>query len=338
MKHVRLVIAISFLMAALWPAHTGLAATYDVSASVPYPAPSQPAVVNPALNNIVVQNSAFIISGTCQVMNPVTVVSVLRGTNPLGSSVCLNGTFSLLITLIDGQNSLIVRTVNQSNAYGPDSAPITVTLTIPITPPPASEAPKAVATPGATSLTQTENTAFNTATKTGLTIVPQTPFTVLPSDNQVSLSFVVSGGSTPYTIELNWGDGTVETRTVASPGTYNFTHRYRSVGNYTVRGRVKDVLGAITEIDYAVVTAKGTDKKPSVVVTPVGPSNPVASWFQRHWLASTIVVSALALAAGAYWLGQTRSINATLAANSSVKSLKGKTNRRASKPKSRGKR
>lgn len=309
MKRWRLAIAGIVLLAYLWPTAV-FATSYDVNASVPYPAPTQAAQIDTALNNLTVQNAAFTISGTCQTLTPVGVISVWRGSTILGSQSCNSGTFSLLIVLSEGNNSLVVKTANASNIYGPDSASITVTLNTPVTPtpePPATTpapAPQATTAPGATNLTVGQNNDFNTGAQTGLSIVPQLPFSVLPDNNQVSLQFVIDGGSTPYTIELNWGDGTVERKVIEQPGTYVFTHQYKNNGDYVVKGRVTDVLGAITEISHAVVSTKVPIQRPSVVVAQVKPSNSLLDWLTRNWIATVLGVSAVVVAGIAFWLGE----------------------------------
>lgn len=317
------------------------AASYDVSASVPYPLPTQAATINPVLNNVTTQNAAFVISGTCQTMASTTVISVWRGGTTLGSQSCLSGTYSLQITLAEGGNTLIVRTANISAAYGPDSSPITVTLHTPVTPPAPVATPPATTTPttpGATNLSQGDNTAFNNAARTGLTIVPQEPFSVLPPSKEINFSVYIGGGSNPYTLELNWGDGTTETKVVEKSGNYTFTHKYRNAGNYTIRGKVKDVLGAVTEISYGVVINNPIDAiggagakvaQASLKSTPV-------QWLQHHWVAVSIGIVGVGVAGTAYLLGQNAAFQ-TMASGSAAQTQP-KLKRKPSKPKPRGKR
>lgn len=293
------------------------AASYDVSASVPYPVPTQAAVINPALQNITVQNAAFLVTGTCQMLAPVSIISVWRGNTIIGSQNCVSGTFGLQITLVEGQNTLVVKTANVEAVYGPDSSPAFVTLRKPITMPPTPAIP--ASRPGAVNLTPTDNTAFNNGASSGLSIVPEDPFSVLPTSNTVSLSFLIDGGSTPYTVELNWGDGTTETKVIDKPGRYTFTHQYRGAGNYAVRGRVRDVLGAITEISHAVVVAKPLEQKNTVTAAGVKPNNTFTTWVQRHWLPITVGATTVVIAVVAYLLGQTTATHAAMTAMSQAR-------------------
>ncbi len=336
MKYIArvLVFLSSLFLLAYSSSQFALAASYDVSASVAFPPPTQAATIDPLLNNITVSNAAFVISGTCEVLTPPGVITVLRGATLLGSQSCVSGSYSLQIVLAEGVNTLIVRSASVSSLYGPDSSPVTITLNtpaapIPTTPQTSSPAPT---TPGATNLTPADNNAFNAGTSSGLSIAPQDPFTVMSPSNQVSLSFRIDGGSTPYTIELNWGDGTTETKTIDKPGDYTFTHQYRNAGNYTVKGRLRDVLGAVTEISHAVVVAKPTDqtiKPSSTEASP--PNNSVVSWVTQHWVATSVGVAAVGVAGAAYWLGQSAAIHT--AATSGAGQSQTKSLRKTPKPK-----
>ncbi len=322
MKQVirRVGLLVSIALLALSFGKTALAASYDVSASVAFPVPTQAAVINTALNNVTVQNAAFLLSGTCQSLTPTSVISVWRGATSLGSQVCTSNSFSIQINLSEGANTLVVRTANVSNVYGPDSAPITVTLRTPVvTPTPPTQTPPAATTPGAANLTSSDNTAFNNAAKSGLTITPPEPFSVLPTNNQVQLSFYIDGGSTPYTVELNWGDGTTETKVVEKPGTYTFTHQYRKSGNYTVKGRIKDVLGAVSELSHAVVAVKPLDKSVGVTTIQASPTkNTPITWLRQHALVVTVGSLVVGVALVAYWLGQSAALHGATSANAST--------------------
>jgi hypothetical protein len=227
---------------------------YGVTASVPYPAPNQAAVIDPSLDGTTVSDALQTVTGTCEITSPDTVVSIWSGQSSLGSTACDSGTFSVQIMLASGNNTLIARSASVSSLYGPDSTPITIILNLPvvITPPtPPTGTPTA---PPATP--QTIQVAANAAVSAGLKIATTTPFTALSSSNSVTINVVVSGGTRPYTVFLNWGDGTTETYTVPLPGTYAFSHVYQVTGSYEIRGQLEDAVGALTQFSYSVVSPK----------------------------------------------------------------------------------
>jgi hypothetical protein len=126
---------------------------------------------------------------------------------------------------------------------------------------------------------------------------------VLSSDNEATIDITVSGGTTPYTIILNWGDGTTDTHTVDQPGTYTFTHTYEKSGDYTIHGLVRDVLGATTVLQYAVVSGQPSRQGQASSSSQSGSVN------EEHWYQSlppTAVIgtaSAVAVAGVGYLFG-----------------------------------
>lgn len=279
---------------------TASANNYQVQAVIPYPPPTQAAVISPGIDGTTVQAALQTISGTCQIQNPTNVVSIWRSGSSIGSSPCVAGVFSLQIMLVPGQNDLIARTANPNIIYGPDSAQISVTLVLPPNPPP----PPTGGGPEPKSPAE-QVIVTNAAANSGLTITPTQAFGVLGASYQVTVSVAVGGGEHPYDIFLNWGDGSTDTHHVDTAGTYTFTHTYQAAGSYKVHGLVHDMLGATSEFDYAVVSAL----KSTVVGSGSG---------HGHWSGNVIVVrhswwqspmtyakatGVIAVLAGAYWLG-----------------------------------
>lgn len=280
---------------------TVLADSYQVNASVAFPTPTQAADFDSSLDGTTVQAALQSVSGTCQVQNPVNTVVITRDGSSIGSTPCSGGAFNLQITLVDGANTLVARTVNPTGQYGPDSPPITMTLYLPpsVTPTPNTPVPSA---PPSTPQEVTATT--NSGAAADLSIVPTEPFGVMNDQtNEVNITVTVGGGTTPYTVRINWGDGSVDTHNIDLPGQYTFSHTYETAGNYTVRGSVQDVLGASTVFNFAVVSTKTTgnathgSKKHdglTVVSTPI---------WRQYAAPLAFAVVGLGLLAGAYWLG-----------------------------------
>jgi hypothetical protein len=278
-----------------------LADSYQVNASVAFPTPTQAADFDSSLDGTTVQAALQTVSGTCQVANPVNTVLITRGGSSVGSTPCSGGAYSLQITLVEGANTLVARTVNPTGQYGPDSTPITMTLYLPPTVTPTPNTP----VPSAPASTPQEVTAkTNSGAAADLTIVPTQPFGVMNDQtNEVTITVTVGGGTTPYTVRINWGDGSVDTHNIDLPGQYTFSHTYEEAGNYTVRGSVQDVLGATTVFNYAVVSTKttadsthGSKKLGGLTAAPT----PV--WHQYATPLAFAIVG-IGLLVGAYWLG-----------------------------------
>ena len=213
------------------------ATSYDVSAIVPYPAPTIAATIDSSLNGITVQSPVFRLFGTCQYLAPATIISIYRGVLPVGSTSCgVDGKFQIDVSLSEGANSILVRSSSITDGYGPDSLVGSVTLTMPV------ETPTQI--------------AEKQKVSSDLLISTDTPFVALTELHRTAtIGVVISGGDTPYTVQLNWGDGTIESRTVDAAGTYTFTHEYLKPGTYRAVAVVTDVKGAQREYYFAVVNA-----------------------------------------------------------------------------------
>ncbi|MBC7582084.1 hypothetical protein H7097_04450 [Aeromicrobium sp.] len=300
----------------VFPTNTN-ASSYQVNASIPYVAPSQAATINGSPDGTTVANALQTISGSCQVQNPADVVSVWRGGTSIGSTPCNSGTYTLQIMLIPGDNILIVRTANASLLYGPDATPITITLVLPPTPPadpnptPAAPSP----TPPSPAATQNQTPeqiieSTNAGAMTELAAQTTEPFSVLSTNNDVTVQVTISGGQKPYTINLDWGDGSTESHSVAVAGVYSFTHAYEKDGSYMVRGNVHDVLGASTQFSYAVISSNpkpGNNASGSTYVGGnIGNTNPIGTFLRKHWKPIVTAVAALTLAETTYVLGKRR--------------------------------
>lgn len=283
--------AVSIVLMGAAPS-TVSAASYDVTASIPYPAPTTAAIIDPSLDGKDSPVDLFTVFGTCEHLSPASIVSLWRGLQLLGSVNCEpSGTFSLVITLISGANTIIARTSSLSENYGPDSTPVTISYTPPL-----------VVNPG-----QPTNTPPKTAQPSTdpLFVTSPTPFEILHEDKGVTIKIVVSGGKGPYNISVNWGDGSTETSVVADIGSFSFKHVYEENGIYKVVATVTDVLGeskvyqfivASTSVPQADSVEQKTDRQ--VVVADNG---------VQLLLVWTVILLILLLFLGmltSFWLGR----------------------------------
>lgn len=243
-----------------------VAADLTVNASVPSGALNQPADITAPHTGDTVTTSVITVSGTCQVVINGTIVVIERGGIVIGSTPCQsNGTFSLPVTLQAGANPLLPKVYDATNAPGPDGLLITVyyeppstggggdggntggggTVTPPVVTPPAEAAPIVVA-PSAPFWSSTVGGAFEL------------------------LASVNGGGGAPYTVDIDWGDGTPHERVVLQkPGNLLQHHTYEKPGMYVIVLTITDVLGANVVVHMVAVILKA----PVVNVTgPIGSS------------------------------------------------------------------
>lgn len=111
----------------------GYAVDYDVTATVPAPPLTQPAVITSPTQGQELTEKSLNVSGDCPDESYVKlfVGDILRGVAP-----CEDGRFTIPVELSTGENQLKVRVFNQTDNEGPTSLPVSVFYNLPK--PPAS--------------------------------------------------------------------------------------------------------------------------------------------------------------------------------------------------------
>lgn len=220
---------------------TAAADDIAVSATVPAAILSDPAQITSPLPTDVIGSAQVIVSGTCQVVVNGTIVVIERDGNAIGSAPCQsNGTFSMSITLMVGQNALLPREITGQGLQGPDGTSVTLTWTPPAPNPggePSSGAGGGTTTSGASAGNQSGGQQSGV-----LQITPVNDGVLNYQVGQsATLTFEIKAGETPYTLVIDWGDGSpLELVTVHSAGRLSFSHIYTKTG-------------------FHVITVKGTD-------------------------------------------------------------------------------
>jgi len=297
--------AITALLACGLFAGNASADTYNVNASVPYEAPTQAATINHVDGGAAVEDVQQTITGTCQIQNPTTVVSIWRDGVVLGSVPCVSGSFSVQVILQIGQNSLVAKTANASGIYGPDSTKRTYVVKQPVVVEPL---PPEVNQP---TTTESHQAATNQGGISGLTLTTEAPFDILPATKQATIRVVVGGGQQPYTLQLKWGDGSTESHSLTEPGTYEFLHTYLVQKTYSVYANVRDVLGAYSEFVFAVVSGTKTTTNTSGSTSNSSSAQQTGPWRLAGvvWYIWLILLLGLCFLLYTYWLGYRRGMD-----------------------------
>ena len=212
-----------------------------VYARIAAPVPTGPPIITHPTNGAVTDKAAITVDGICPVVTPQVVIVLLDNGNQVGSTPCdASNNFHIPITLVAGKNSLVARPYTITGDTGPDSAAVTATYNPPL-PPTVSGT---ISTPVTTSQASTPP----------LVLTVDTPFiTFGPQKDAVWLGSV-SGGTAPYTLSINWGDGTTESHQLGQPGQQNYQHHYRLMQPYDITVQVRDTSGQIVTRHYAAVT------------------------------------------------------------------------------------
>lgn len=269
-----------------------LADSYSVSAAVPYPVPSVAASTDSSLQGATLSTPTFDVFGTCQAVSPYTVVSIMQGSQVLATTTCAsNGTFRVNVGLLEGVNQLLVRSSNITANYGPDSQVLQITYA----PAPATSVPQPQ---------QTNANSAPSAASDRLSINTVNAFEVLNVAGEVKIEVVVGGGSSPYRVEIVWGDGSVDNKTFEKAGTYSFTHKYLTNAAFQAIARVTDVLGATKEHFFAILSPKSPAQTTQDTGKEAGSSGAGRTISWRRWLlifAQSVALTSVFIVG--WWLG-----------------------------------
>ncbi len=193
-----------------------------IQGKVSAPPPTQAATITFPTNGSVVTNLPVNVSGIC----PKGLLVKIFKNNVFGGSVqCTTGSFSIQIDLFSGQNELVARVYDDLDQAGPDSNIVTVTHPF---------------------------NQFNASSRPSLT----SSFAKRGANPNQTLTWpiTVSGGTGPYAISIDWGDGKPpQLISVEFAGVFNGTHVYDVPGVYNVIVRATDKNGEVAFLQLVAV-------------------------------------------------------------------------------------
>jgi len=237
------------------------------------PPPTQGATINaPNSGSLYTDQATTItVSGTCP---DGLLVKMFKNNVFAGSAQCVQGAYSIQIDLFAGQNELIARVFDDLDQPGPESNVVEVEYN-----------PGELAAPELVTLTS------NFAKRGSF-----------PGEN-LSWPISLSGGTGPYAISIDWGDGSeLELFTETFPGNIDLNHVYVEPGVYSVIIKAVDANGAAAFLQLVGV-ANGPlsqdvpeELTETASVTPLGASGVRIVW----WPVLLLVPFALST----FWLGK----------------------------------
>jgi hypothetical protein len=193
-----------------------------VEGRISAPPPSTGATITVPSNGQEFTNIPITVAGLCP--NGV-LVKLFKNNIFSGSADCVNGSFSLLIDLFNGQNDLVARVFDDLDQAGPDSNTVSVTYNDPID----SQISR---------VALTSNFAKRGANP-GQTL---------------TWPIIISGGQGPYAISVDWGDGKdLELYSREFPGVFDIKHIYDNPGVYNVVIKAIDQNGSVAYLQLVAV-------------------------------------------------------------------------------------
>lgn len=182
--------------------------------TVPTPAPTTAATITTPRSGQTFTNMPITVGGLCA--NGL-LVKIFANNVFIGSVMCNNGSYTVQVSLLDGRNDLVARQFDNLDQPGPDSNIVTVTYA---------------------------NNQFATTRIPLLTLSSIYARRGANPGEQLVWPMSISGGSAPYAVSVDWGDGKPPTL-YSEPfaGTFTTSHVYDSPGTYVVIVKATDKAG-----------------------------------------------------------------------------------------------
>ena len=198
-----------------------------VSGVVSAPAPDRAPIISIPNSGATITNVPMLVSGICDAD---LLVKVFKNGVFAGSAQCQNGSFSMSMDLFNGRNDLTAKQYDLLDQESPASAIVSVLYS--------------------------DNSANATAADR---VTLTTNFAKKGSDPGEKLiwPFAISGGTGPYAVTVEWGDGESSLYSLAVPGEFSIDHTFNSAGSYTVVVKAVDVNGR-TALMQVVAIANGS--------------------------------------------------------------------------------
>jgi len=268
-----------------------------LSLTVTGPPPATAATITSPTSGQTFTDATQTVLGTCP--SGLFVEIWINGSFSGDSDCDVNDLYNVLVTLTPGEDDLIARDVDGLGQYGPDSA----TTVVYYTPPPPPPSPSPSPTPGQSPSSKTSSSKPVTLKPAAATSKSPSPLKLSSSQHYyqgasvgqaVPWSVNLAGGTAPYTLTWEWGDGKSDTTFANSPGIVKDQHNYAKPGIYQLTIRVQDADRQQAALQLVVVV-NGPVTSASLGQSSGDPGNLVAVW-PLLTITSLVVLS--------MWLGE----------------------------------
>jgi hypothetical protein len=214
--------------------------SYGVTAVVPAPRPTQPAIITSPTNGQTFNTNPITVEGTCPSKG---LIKIFTNGILVGSILCdAGGHFKIPVDLVIGRNDLTALPYNALDQQGPTSPTVTVTLNQP---------------PG--------GVGFSTE----LILQSVNYYRGSEPGAEITWPIEIVGGQAPYAVSVDWGDGTSDLITRLAPGPFTVKHTYKKVGtgylgSFPLIIRATDAVGHTAYLQLTTIVndaAAGATKK-----------------------------------------------------------------------------
>lgn len=240
-----------------------------VGGRIPSSAPNQAPTITTPANGASFTTLPIRVAGLC---NSSYLVEIFKNNVFSGSTQCANGSYSLQIDLFSGKNDLVAKQFDDLNQSSPDSSMVSVNFNDQI----AASGPRI-------SLT--------------------TAYAKRGADPNAELSWplTLSGGTQPYAVEVDWGDGSdSQLLSEKFAGDFNISHTYQQSGSYNVTIKASDASEQAAFLQVVAIANGKPQQSTSTSSGSASSSSNNSTAAKVYW--PPIVVLAVIVPA-AFWLG-----------------------------------
>lgn len=188
-----------------------------------------------------------------------------------GSAVCQGGSFSMSIDLFNGRNDLVARQYDQLDQESPPSPVVSVLY---------------VDSNQSASVNERVTLTSNFA-KRGAN-----------PGQKLSWPVAISGGTGPYAITVDWGDGGTTLLSVPFPGEFTIEYTYKNPGSYAVVVKGVDVNQQTAYLQIVAIGNGALSQEGGTVGADIGSG---AQQVRVVWQPAAILVPFLLVT---FWLGR----------------------------------
>jgi hypothetical protein len=239
-----------------------------LTGTISAPPPTTAATISVPVNGATFTTIPITVSGICP---DGLLIKLFKNNVFSGSGQCNGGSFSIKTDLFAGLNELIARDYDALDQAGPDSNTVTVSYN-------------------------------HSQAGTGARISLSSNYAKRGSNPGETLVWpiILSGGSGPYAISVDWGDGkTPDLQSQTFPGIVNIQHVYDQAGVYNIIVKASDKDGNVAFLQLVGV-ANGPLSQDSTATKDKTPTAPTTK-IRIIWQPAAILVPFIF---STFWLGR----------------------------------
>lgn len=241
--------------------------SFGVQATKSQQPPTRAARITTPGNGSSFSQSPISVNGICPTG---LLVQIYNNDVMVGAVMCEGGSFSLEVSLFAGTNDLSAIVYDDLYQAGPKSNIVSVTY---------------------------NDTNFSSFGEL-ITLTSSYGRRSAAAGTQLSWPLQLSGGTGPYAVSIDWGDGSpTDLKSQALSGVFNINHTYKNAGIYQVNIRVTDANGVSAFLQVIAVASGEVDASTANSDT----DGETVEVVKVIWLPA---VATLIMLLPAYWLGR----------------------------------